>query len=174
MWPNCWTPPYSEQYALFQEVSESLMTHSISNPQIYSISLVSDTVHYSNLYTAETLDSFREALTSSQPAFLGVKSSDFRRLTNFPEKDFLIFGAPILLNGREVGATILSMRSVSILSYDEEENEMGSYYVLCRDDEGAVRLQLPAGSGRHPAAGRFLRAGQHRLRGRLYPERDAA
>lgn len=127
--------PYSEQYALFQEVSESLMTHSISNPQIYSISLVSDTVHYSNLYTAETLDSFREALTSSQPAFLGVKSSDFRRLTNFPEKDFLIFGAPILLNGREVGATILSMRSVSILSYDEEENEMGSYYVLCRDDE---------------------------------------
>ncbi|HJC23678.1 MAG TPA: sensor histidine kinase [Candidatus Eisenbergiella merdavium] len=129
--------PYSGKSSLLEEAKRTIVNYTLPNPQIYSISLVSDTVHYSSLYSYGMLDKLRDALRGSDSCFLGVVNSDFYHLAESTETDLLTYGTLVYHDGEEAGAIIISMRSAPVLSQfsDETAGEfIGSYYLLCEDD----------------------------------------
>lgn len=125
--------PYSEKNALLSEAKRTIANYTTHNPQIYSISLVSDTLHFSSLYSYQKLDEMWNTLKQSDSCFLGVINSDFYNLVENSRNDLLTYGTLVYHNGKETGAIIISMRSASVLSQFSEEEDgefIGTYYLL--------------------------------------------
>lgn len=106
--------------------TECLTHYKILEPTLEDISLVNDSIHYSSVYSYESLDEIRRQVDESTFQWVGIRAHDFARASEEP--DMLVYAGDIIQGGENLGTVILSLNVTSLQI--EGESEMHSYYFL--------------------------------------------
>jgi len=115
------------------EALEVLTSYKLLETSLTDISLVNDRIHYSSLFTYETLESIRKMVGDSSFVWIGLLDREF-----VPAQDktqVLTFAGTIVDQGENLGVVIYSINSATLQI--EDEDAMNSFYFLA-DENGGV------------------------------------
>ncbi len=121
---------FSEISSYVADAKECLTHYKILEPMIEDISLVNDNVHYSSIYSYETLDEIRKEMKNQSFCWIGMKKHEFAGTENKP--DLMVYAGDVIVDGDDKGTILISL-SVSSLQL-EDESAMNSAYLLARED----------------------------------------
>lgn len=127
---------YENRAQNYRELIEVLVEYKGLEPNITDISIVSDSVHYSGLYTDDQLDQIKAQMKNQVFAFVGIKEPDFftvrkDRLKNGQSLQNLVYAGSVQLS-QGYGAVIISM-DISHLKIAQTKRLNGSYLLTQKD-----------------------------------------
>lgn len=121
---------FSEISGHVSKAKECMTHYKILEPTIEDISLVNEKVHYSSVYSYETLDLLRKQMKNQSFQWIGVKKHEFVSASQKP--DLMVYAGNVMVNGNDIGTILISL-NVSSLQL-EEESAMNSAYLLAGED----------------------------------------
>ncbi|MCC8065714.1 MAG: sensor histidine kinase [Clostridiales bacterium] len=134
---NAITGIFESDYAgISQYVSdtESILTsYKILEASISDMALVNDRIHYSSIFTDETMDAIRERAGDTSFQWIGIMDREF-----MPDKDkegVLVFAGGVFKEGENLGTIIISIDADTLQI--EDADAMNSTYFLV-DGDGAL------------------------------------
>jgi|GEM_PF-3366989 len=118
-----------ESTAYIRDISETFIQYQILEPEIEDLSLVSDRIHYSRLYTDETLDEIRTAAGEENfDGWIGIRAHDYQ--ADRDKNDLFVYAANVIVDGRNIGTLVISVDYVSgLLPFGEND----TLHCLCED-----------------------------------------
>ncbi|MFV0504480.1 MAG: sensor histidine kinase [Lachnospirales bacterium] len=126
----------SEKYNYVRHLSDKIAYYKILEPSIIDISLISENLTYSSLYSREKLLELKSNNEKNIYSFLGTENSDYITVNN--DTKMLLFGRNIFKNGENIGMIVIS---IDPIYFQLDANiSMNSYYLLADDDEILLTL----------------------------------
>lgn len=130
---------YAQIPGTLQAATQCLISHKILEPTIEDIALVNDKIHYSAVYSYDTLDEMRQRVDEAPFVWLGIEPHEFAGAEG--RSDMLVYAGDVIVDGYNLGTVIISM-NLTYLQV-EEESETSSPYMLVNGENVKYPLNCP-------------------------------
>lgn len=155
---------YAQMADTIDSATECLTAHKILEPMIEDISLVNDTIHYSNVFRNEELDAIRAMVNRVPFSWIGFQSCSL--LTESQKPDMMVYAGDIIVGAENIGTIVLS---VNVADFFSESDGLTSqlHFLAGRDEilfvpdqlnesvQEAWQLWLENGQGTHIKTGKY-------------------
>lgn len=124
---------YSELFATLNGAKECLARYKVLDPMIEDISLVNESIHYSNVYRNSELDEIRTQVHGIPFCWLGLRGRSFA--ADSEKANLMVYAGDVAAKSENIGTIIIS---VDASVFFEEEEQAQNQVLFLANKEGIL------------------------------------